>query len=150
IVNKTSTLRHHAEAKFTGKYCTWAKANTFTSKLLGDITAKKKKAAHAQQMIDTHLTKRKLSERTIPYTHQNFRKAAIEWLVATDQPIQALEHPKFKEMIDVASRATQGVKIPGQKAMCAKIIHVFKNHLTKLKKKLNVCTILHSICSYLT
>jgi hypothetical protein len=29
------------------------------------------------------------------------------------KPIQALEHPKFKEMIDVASRATKGVKIPG-------------------------------------
>ncbi|KAG2048929.1 hypothetical protein BDR06DRAFT_894558, partial [Suillus hirtellus] len=150
IVNETSTLRRHAEAKFAGKYRTWAKANTFTSKLPGDIAAEKKKAAHAQQMIDAHLTERKLSERTIPYTHQNFRKAAIEWLVATDQPIQALEHPKFKEMIDVASRATQGVKIPGRKATRAEIMHIFKNHLTKLKKKLNVCTILHSICSYLT
>ncbi|KAG1818931.1 hypothetical protein EV424DRAFT_1323542, partial [Suillus variegatus] len=150
IVNETSTLRRHAEAKFAGKYRTWAKANAFTSKLPGDIAAEKKKAAHAQQMIDAHLTERKLSERTIPYTHQNFRKAAIEWLVATDQPIQALEHPKFKEMIDVASRATQGVKIPGRKATRAEIIRVFKNHLTKLKKKLNVCTILHSICSYLT
>jgi hypothetical protein len=44
-VNETSTLHHHAEAKFTGKYQTWPKANTFTSKLLGDLTAKKKKAA---------------------------------------------------------------------------------------------------------
>jgi hypothetical protein len=31
------------------------------------------------------------------------------------QPIQALEHPKFKDMIDFASRVTNGVKIPGQK-----------------------------------
>ncbi|KAG2087847.1 hypothetical protein BD769DRAFT_1372795 [Suillus cothurnatus] len=125
-------------------------ANTFTSKLLGDLAAKKKKAAHAQQQIDVHLTEHKLSECTIPYTHNNFRKAANEWLVATDQPIQALEHPKFKEMIDVALCATQGVKIPGQKATCAEIIYVFKNHLTNLRKKLNVCTMLHSICLYLT
>ena len=54
------------------------------------------------------------------------------------KPIQALEHPKFKEMIDVASRATKGVKIPGRKATRAEIIHTFKDHLTKLKAKLNV------------
>ncbi|KAJ8581767.1 hypothetical protein M405DRAFT_751256, partial [Rhizopogon salebrosus TDB-379] len=150
IVNETSTLRRHAEAKFTGKYRKWAKANAFVSKLPGDVAAEKKKAARAQQMIDAHMTERKLSEHIIPYTHQHFRKAAIEWLVATDQPIQALEHPKFKEMIDVASRATQGVKIPGQKATRAEIIRIFKNHLTRLKKKLNVCTILCCICCYLT
>ncbi|KAG1735248.1 hypothetical protein EDD22DRAFT_728575, partial [Suillus occidentalis] len=85
IVNETSTLRHHAEAKFVGKYQTWAKDNAFTSKLPGDVTAEKKKAMQAQQQIDAHLTERKLLEHTIPYTHQNFRKAAIEWLVATDQ-----------------------------------------------------------------
>jgi len=60
-------------------------ANAFTSKLPGDLAAKKRKAAQAQQQIDVHLTECKLSERTVPYTHQNFRKAAIEWLVATDQ-----------------------------------------------------------------
>jgi hypothetical protein len=84
-VNETSTLRRHAEAKFAGKYRTWAKANAFTSKLPGDLAAEKRKAAQAQQQIDAHLTERKLSERTIPYTDNNFRKAAIEWLVATDQ-----------------------------------------------------------------
>ncbi|KAG2087063.1 hypothetical protein BD769DRAFT_1373243, partial [Suillus cothurnatus] len=148
IVNETSTLRRHAEAKFAGKYRTWAKANAFTSKLPGDLAAKKRKAAQAQQQIDVHLTECKLSERTVPYTHQNFRKAAIEWLVATDQPIQAFEHPKFKDMIDVASRSTQGVKIPGRKATRAEIIRVFKNHLTKLKNKLNVYTMLQSISLY--
>jgi hypothetical protein len=55
------------------------------SKLPGDVAAEKKKATRAQQMIDAHLTERKLSEHIISYTHQRFRKAAIEWLVATDQ-----------------------------------------------------------------
>ena len=41
-------------------------------------------------------------------------------------------------MIDVASRATKGVKIPGRKATRAEIIRTFKDHLTKLKAKLNV------------
>ncbi|KAG1765529.1 hypothetical protein EDD22DRAFT_760055, partial [Suillus occidentalis] len=54
------------------------------------------------------------------------------------KPIQALEHPRFKEMVDVASRATQGIKILGRKATRAEIMQMFKNHLTRLKKKLNV------------
>jgi hypothetical protein len=58
----------------------------------------------------------------------------------SSQPIQALEHPKFKEMIDVASRATNGVKIPGRKATRGEIKHMFKDHLTKLKARLNVST----------
>jgi hypothetical protein len=41
-------------------------------------------------------------------------------------------------MIDVASRATNGVKIPGRKATRAEIMQMFKNHLTRLKKTLSV------------
>ncbi|KAG2032383.1 hypothetical protein BDR03DRAFT_874095 [Suillus americanus] len=145
IVNEPTTLRRHAEARFAGKYRKWAKANSFTLKLPGDVAAEKKKVAQAQQTIDAHVTERKISERVIPYSDQLFRKAAIEWLIATDQPIQALKHPRFKEMVDVASCATQGIKIPGQKATRAEIMRMFKNHLTQLKKKLNVSTILDAI-----
>jgi hypothetical protein len=53
--------------------------------LPGDIAAEKKKAAQAQQTIDVHMTERKLSERVIAYSDKVFRKAAVEWLVATDQ-----------------------------------------------------------------
>lgn len=62
------------------------------------------------------------------------------------QPIQALEHAKFKELIDIASRTTNGVKIPGQKATQAEIMCMFQNHLTTLKAQLNVCVplIFHS------
>jgi hypothetical protein len=42
-------------------------------------------------------------------------------------------------LIDVASCATNEVKIPGQKATHAKIMHMFKDHLMKLKAQLNVC-----------
>ncbi|KAG2033417.1 hypothetical protein BDR03DRAFT_824198, partial [Suillus americanus] len=121
-----------------GKYQKWAKDNAFASKLPGDVKAEKEKAAQAQQSINAHMTEQKLSERVVPYSDKLFKKAAVEWLIATDQPIQALEHPKFREMIDIASRTTQGVKIPGCKATCAEIMRMFKNHLTWLKTKLNV------------
>ncbi|KAG2353316.1 hypothetical protein BDR07DRAFT_1309955, partial [Suillus spraguei] len=132
-----------------GKYQQWAKANAFISKLPGNIKAEKEKTAQAQQTINAHLTECKLSEHMIPYTDKLFKKAAIEWLIATDQPIQALEHPKFKEMIDVASRAMQGVKIPGCKATRTEIMQIFKTHLTCLKVKLNVCTISFSTRPFL-
>ncbi|KAG2362234.1 hypothetical protein BDR07DRAFT_1376667 [Suillus spraguei] len=61
----------------------------------------------------------------------------IEWLVATDQPIQALQHPKFREMVDIAARATNGVKIPKRQATRAEIMRTFKNHLTRLRNTLN-------------
>ncbi|KAG1888027.1 uncharacterized protein F5891DRAFT_966302 [Suillus fuscotomentosus] len=139
LVNKPTTLRRHAEANFAGKYQTWAKTSKFDSMLPGDVKDRKAKAMRAQQVINSHLTERKLAERVVPYSDKLFKTAAVEWLIATDQPIQALEHPKFKEMIDVAARATNGVKIPGRKATRAQIMRMFKNHLTKLKATLNVC-----------
>jgi hypothetical protein len=41
-------------------------------------------------------------------------------------------------MVDIAARATNGVKIPGRKATRTEIMRMFKDHWTKLKKKLNV------------
>lgn len=46
-------------------------------------------------------------------------------------------------MIDVASRATNGVKIPGRKVTRAEIMRMFKNHLTRLRNKLNVSHVLY-------
>ena len=58
------------------------------------------------------------------------------------QPIQALEHSKFKELIDVASHATNGVNIPGRKGARAETVRLFKKHLTTLKAQLNVHVLL--------
>ena len=49
-----------------------------------------------------------------------------------------LEHHKFKELIDVASRATNGVKIPGRKATRAEILCLFKDHLVQLRAEFGV------------
>ena len=53
--------------------------------LPGDIKACKKKAELSWQAINSHLIECKLTERAIPYSDKLFKKAAIEWLVATDQ-----------------------------------------------------------------
>jgi hypothetical protein len=41
-------------------------------------------------------------------------------------------------MINIASRATDGVEIPGRKAVRATILRLFKRNLLKLKAHLNV------------
>lgn len=63
---------------------------------------------------------------------------ALLYLMFILQPIQALDHPKFHEMVNVASRATNRVNIPGQKSTRNAIIQMFKDHLMKLKVQLNV------------
>lgn len=54
------------------------------------------------------------------------------------QPIQALEHPKYKEMIMIASRATDGIQIPSRKVARKEIISMWITYMKSLKKNLNV------------
>ena len=105
--------------------------------------------------IDPHLQERVPKEHVIPYSDGLFRQTALEWLIETDQvpfrltvassfiyhmnqPIQALDHPKFKEMISVAARATHGVTIPNRKAARKYIMDLFKKNLTNLRSRLTV------------
>ncbi|KAG2047459.1 hypothetical protein BDR06DRAFT_976698 [Suillus hirtellus] len=107
LVNGISTLCCHAETKFPSKYQKWAKEHWFESMsmLPSDVKACKDK----QQSINAHLTEQKLAEK----------------------PIQALEHLKFKEIIDVTAQATNGIKIPGRKVIHAhKLEHVTCNNAT--------------------
>jgi hypothetical protein len=53
--------------------------------LAGDIAARKKENEQTQHTIDAHLTQRKLADRVLPYSDKAFKKAAIQWLIATDQ-----------------------------------------------------------------
>ncbi|KAI0282243.1 hypothetical protein BC826DRAFT_922011, partial [Russula brevipes] len=132
------TLRRHLEASHAGKYRNWAKGAKFISKLPGDIK-KRKVAEEAMHTLDRDLREKEISERIVPYSDRAFRRVAIEWLVATDQPIQAFEHPKFKELINITSRATRGVVIPSRKSTHTKIMHMFKDHFMRLKAQLGVC-----------
>jgi len=56
------------------------------SKLREDVELEKANAAKDQQTIlDGHLKTRPITEKSIPYSNDSFRQAAIEWLIATDQ-----------------------------------------------------------------
>ncbi|KAI0057137.1 hypothetical protein BV25DRAFT_1767759, partial [Artomyces pyxidatus] len=141
IVNEITTLRHHPESRHAGVYRTWAAKNKFISKLPNDVKAQKEKALQAalkQSQLDPHLRPPDVKEKKVHYTDQIFHEAAIQWLVDTDQPIQAFEHPSFKRMIDIAAAATNGVDIPGRKATRAEIINTFKAQMKALRDRLNV------------
>ncbi|KAJ7084248.1 hypothetical protein C8R44DRAFT_651543, partial [Mycena epipterygia] len=99
-------------------YRRWAKKNNFESKLEDDIKTRKQAAADAaevkaklhQETLEPHL--REKPARVVPYSDALFRDAAVEWLIAINyRPVDALNHPKFKEMVDVAARAHDGVMI---------------------------------------
>ncbi|KAF8577232.1 hypothetical protein K439DRAFT_1307506, partial [Ramaria rubella] len=80
-----------------------------------------------QSALTVHFGPAPLAEIVIPYSDERFKQAAMEWLIATDQPIQALEHPKFVEMIDVGAREKNSVKVPTGKATREGIMSLFKN-----------------------
>lgn len=54
------------------------------------------------------------------------------------KPIQALEHPTFKNMVQIASRATREVKIINRHQTRAQIISLFREQINGLKARLNV------------
>jgi hypothetical protein len=58
--------------------------------------------------------------------------------------VQALDHPSFKKMIDVAARTTKGVKIPNRKATRKHIIELFKKNLDNLRIKITVSNTHHN------
>ncbi|KAG1784395.1 uncharacterized protein HD556DRAFT_1201395, partial [Suillus plorans] len=92
--------------------------------------------------LDAHLCEPQPKEQIIPYSDAIFCEAAIEWLIETDQPIDALNHKSFKYMIDVAARATNGVKLPSRPKTCRAIIDLFKRNLTNLRRQLLVSHLL--------
>ncbi|KAK6969475.1 putative AC transposase [Favolaschia claudopus] len=142
IVAEATTLRRHLEAEHYAAYHRWAKKNDFESALPSDRRAKKEaEAKDTQPTLDQHLREKPEQEVIIPYSDALFREAAIEWLVATDQPIDALENPKFVNMIDIAARAKNGVRLPKKKATRKGIINLFQERMDNLRKKLNGPTV---------
>lgn len=119
------------------------------------LARREKLKLQEQTRLDAHLVEKPPPERIVKYTDAIYCEAAIEWLLATDQvcsfltqmclslirsdqPLRALEHPAFKNMIDIAARATDGVKIPNRKQTRREIINLFKKNMTRLRDKLNV------------
>ncbi|PCH43347.1 hypothetical protein WOLCODRAFT_86235 [Wolfiporia cocos MD-104 SS10] len=137
VVNEVTTMRRHLQSAHSGSYREWAAKSHFISMLPNDIKKRKDmKLSQKQTRLDPHLRER--AECIPPYSHLAFRQAAIEWLVATDQPIQALEHPAFRNMIQIASRATGAVVIANRRQTRQEIVDLFKRRLMLLRQKLLV------------
>ncbi len=121
-----------------------------------DTRKKAEEAAKVSQAtLDAHLKERSTKERNIKYSEGVFRKAVVEWLICTDQvcivchgaytysyvlfsqPISAVEHPKFRQMIEIAAASTKGASIPSRKAARAEIMRMFNTEMDGLRKKLN-------------
>ena len=69
-------------------YRKWAQENDFQSRLPGDV--KKRKAAlesvkQEQASLDAHLKELPKKERVYAYSELAFKRAAIEWMISTDQ-----------------------------------------------------------------
>lgn len=61
------------------------------------------------------------------------------------QPLKAFQHPAFKNMIDIASYAPNGVNLPATKTTHQAIISLFLTNLAALKEQLNVGSILFEL-----
>ncbi|KAF8882548.1 hypothetical protein BD779DRAFT_1444683, partial [Infundibulicybe gibba] len=134
------TLRRHIASIHKGSYHKWCKTEDFLSMLPEDTHARKldnDKKMQQTQVID-HFDVAEPRKIPVFYSDELFKEAAIEWLIATDQPIQAFEHPKFKNMIDVAASATNSVTLPNRKQAREVIVELFKDQMRRLKDRLNV------------
>ncbi|KAJ6569903.1 hypothetical protein B0H10DRAFT_2354970, partial [Mycena sp. CBHHK59/15] len=150
LVADVSTNRRHCAKFHKPEYHAWCKTNDFESKLEEDVKARQqehkadelKKKLLKQQTIGPHL--REKPAQPAPYTDELLLDAAIKWLIATDQVshivliLLPLMHPKFKEMIDIAARATQGINLPNHDQTHEAIIKLFHDQMTKLKIRLHV------------
>ncbi|KAF8445073.1 hypothetical protein L210DRAFT_3365717, partial [Boletus edulis BED1] len=139
LVAEVSTLRRHLEANHRPEYMKWAKSNSFVSMLPKDRKSQKDESqASRQTELNLHLKPVAPKERILPYTDDRFRDAAIQWLIATDQPISALEHPAFKNMVNLNACATNGVRIPTRKVTREAIVDMFKEQMKDLRSRLLV------------
>ncbi|KAJ7844508.1 hypothetical protein B0H14DRAFT_2224154, partial [Mycena olivaceomarginata] len=144
IVADPSTVRRHLASTHAPEYHKWCAKTGFVSRLAADVKERKQAEAAAdaevkrlhQQTLEPHL--REKPERVIPYSDELWREAALEWLIATDQPVSALNHPKFKTMINIAARATNGVIIPGMRSTREEIMKLFHEQMDKLRTRLHV------------
>ncbi|KIJ48979.1 hypothetical protein M422DRAFT_77883, partial [Sphaerobolus stellatus SS14] len=95
-----------------GAYLEWVKSTPGALNKLPEHLAnlKKKKLPQDQFMVTEHFSRAPPMGHVIPYSDELFQQAAIVWLIATNQLIQALEHLKFKELINIASRGKNGIK----------------------------------------
>ncbi|KAJ2919527.1 hypothetical protein MD484_g940, partial [Candolleomyces efflorescens] len=104
----------------------WCKRNNFESNLPSNVKTRKEKTASDQTTLDGHIVAIKPTPPMVKYLDVLFR-----------QPLQCVGHPKFHKLIDIASRATDGVKIPTCQATQESIIKRFKKNIKDLTNRFN-------------
>ncbi|KAJ6538627.1 hypothetical protein B0H10DRAFT_1856843, partial [Mycena sp. CBHHK59/15] len=139
LVADVSTNRRHCAKFHKPEYHAWCKTNDFESKLEEDVKADNKNTRRTNSRRNSSSSKPLKPAQPAPYTDELLLDAAIKWLIATDQVSHIpLMHPKFKEMIDIAARATQGINLPNHDQTHEAIIKLFHDQMTKLKIRLHV------------
>ncbi|KAH9831485.1 uncharacterized protein C8Q71DRAFT_715451, partial [Rhodofomes roseus] len=132
------TLRRHLAAHHRASYHKWCDKNKFESKLEDDIKARAAATSQKQTNLDGHVRTTTRKEDEVTYSESAFRSAAVKWLIATDQPIAAFEHPAFITMINIASRAKGAVTLPKRAATRREIIDMFHKYMRDLKTRFSV------------
>ncbi|KAJ3725607.1 hypothetical protein DFJ43DRAFT_1002611, partial [Lentinula guzmanii] len=133
-VKDTTTVWRHLESQHAGEYKKWCSENGFQSMLPKD--AKQQKLL--QSTLNGNMVKVKPKVPVIPYSHANFLQAMLEWMIATDQPLWALQHPAYQNMIHVASWAMTTIQIPNRKVTRQEIMNMFWKFIEDTKGRFNV------------
>ncbi|KAJ7868991.1 hypothetical protein B0H14DRAFT_2221360, partial [Mycena olivaceomarginata] len=110
--SQLSTLRRHLERFHKPEYYAWCRKENFESMLPCDTAARRAKVAISigiQSTLDGHMGPCPAATKKVKYSAETFQDAAVKWIIATDQPIGATTNPHFREMIEIASRVTDGV-----------------------------------------
>ncbi|KAF8263332.1 hypothetical protein EI94DRAFT_1597978, partial [Lactarius quietus] len=130
LTSEHTTLRRHAAAIHLRCYRKWCELNNFNSMLPDDT--KKHKLIDKQPSVTKHFGPEDRDARPIPYSDKALETATLEWIVQTNQLIQALKHPAFKNMLEITSRASRGIWLPLPKQARKLIIKTFKQQLCTL------------------
>ncbi|KIL54591.1 hypothetical protein M378DRAFT_31215, partial [Amanita muscaria Koide BX008] len=102
------TLRRHMAARHKGLYRGWCKSADFLSMLPEDAKARRKERDSKEQtQLENHFQRVNPGDKPAPYSDELFKEALIRWLIETDQPVAAFEHPSFQNMINLAFWATR-------------------------------------------
>ncbi|KZS88221.1 hypothetical protein SISNIDRAFT_418577 [Sistotremastrum niveocremeum HHB9708] len=135
-----TTQRRHMQRSHAKAYRHWCKESGFVS-MLPDDTKKRREAEEGGTQQATLDAQWEGKEKIIPYSSEAFRAAAREWMIETDQPLSAMDHRQFRKMIHIASRATNGVRIPGRKQVRQEIMDAFRRQMREMKERLSVSVV---------
>ncbi|KAF8572545.1 hypothetical protein K439DRAFT_1317798, partial [Ramaria rubella] len=117
IVDEVTTLQWHIEANHQGAHGKWVPETPGTeNKLPKHLNLEQLRMEGTrvtndlpQSALTDHFGPAPPAGIVIPYSDERFKQASEGWFWGDLMPIQALEHPKFVEMIDVAAWAKNGV-----------------------------------------